>query len=67
MASWKSTKFLPRDPNELCDRIKLLIQEKQAGKNSNIIKEEIAIVDKLLEYECISKKQHKNVVLKCLN
>ena len=54
------TLFLSSDPNELCDRLKLLLQEKHAGNNSNIINEEIvAIVDKLLEYKCISKKQHK--------
>ena len=26
------TKFLSSNPNELCDRLKLLLQEKQAGK-----------------------------------
>ena len=51
------TIFLSSDPNELCDRLKLLLQERQAGNNSDIINEEIiAIVDKLLEYKCISKK-----------
>ena len=51
------TIFLSSDPNELCDRLKLLLQEKQAGNNSDIINQEIvAIVDKLLEYKCISKK-----------
>ena len=59
------TIFLSSDPNELCDRLKLLLQEKQAGNNSDIINEEIvAKVDKLLEYKCISKKQHKQVLLK---
>ena len=29
------TMFLSSDPNELCDRIKLLLQEKQAGNNSD--------------------------------
>ena len=44
------TIFLPSDPNELCDRLKLLLQEKQAGNNSDIINEEIVvIIDKLLE------------------
>ena len=59
--------FLSSDPNELCDRLKLLLQEKHAGKNnSNIINEEIiAIVDKLIEYKCISKKQHKQILIKC--
>ena len=60
------TIFLSSDPNELCDRLKLLLQEKQAGNNSDIINQEIvAIVDKLLEYKCISKKEHKQILLKC--
>ena len=60
------TIFLSSDANELCDRLKLLLQEKNAGNNSDIIIDEIvAIVDKLLEYKCISKKQHKQILLKC--
>ena len=60
------TIFLSSDPDELCDRLKLLLQEKQAGNNSDIINEEIiAIVDKLSEYKCISKKQHKQILIKC--
>ena len=60
------TIFLSSDPNELCDRLKLLLQEKHAGNNSNIINEEIvAIIHKLLEYKCISKKQHKQILIKC--
>ena len=60
------TIFLSTDPNEFCNRLKLLLQEKHAGNNSNIINDEIvAIIDKLLEYKCISKKQHKQVLLKC--
>ena len=60
------TIFLSSDPNELCDRLKLLLQEKHAGNNSDIINEEIvAIVDKLLEYKCITKKQHKQILIKC--
>ena len=51
------TIFLSSDPNELCDRLKLLLQEKHAGNNSDIINEEIVvIIDKLLEYKCITKK-----------
>ena len=58
--------FLSSDPDELCNRLKLLLQEKQAGNNSDIINQEIiAIVDKLLEYKCISEKQHKQILLKC--
>ena len=59
------TIFLSSDPNELCDRLKLILHEKQAGNNSDVISQEIvAIVDKLLEYKCISKKQHKQILLK---
>ena len=60
------TIILSSDPNELCDRLKLLLQEKHAGNNSDIINDEIvAIIDKLLEYKCISKKQHKQILIKC--
>ena len=60
------TIFLSSDPNELCDRLKLLLQEKNGGNNCNLIDEEIvAIVDKLLEHNCISKKQHKQILIKC--
>ena len=60
------TIFLSSDPNELCDRLKLLLQEKHAGNNSDIINEEIVvIIDKLLEYKCITKKQHKQFLIKC--
>ena len=49
------TIFLSSDPNELCDRLKLLLQEKHAGNTSDIINQGIvAIFDKLLEYKCIS-------------
>ena len=60
------TIFLSFDPNELCDRLKLLLEEKHAGNNSDIINDEIvAIFDKLLEYKCITKKQHKQILIKC--
>ena len=65
--SFSKTKFLSFDPNKLCDRLKLLLQEKHAGNNSNIIDEEIiAIADKLLEYEYLSRKQHNILLDKCL-
>ena len=48
VSSSHKTRFLPSDSNELCDRIKSLLQEKQAGNNSDIIDEEIiAIADNL--------------------
>ena len=64
-ASGISTIFLPSDPDEIFKRLKLLLRDKHGGNNSNIINDEIvAIVDKLLEYKCISKKQHKQVLKK---
>ena len=67
MASgFSKTIILSSDPNELCDRLKLLLQEKHAGNNSDIINDEIvSIVDKLLEYKCISKRRHKQNLIKC--
>ena len=60
------TIFLSSDPDEICKRLKLLVQEKQAGNDSDLINQEItAIVDKLLEYKCKSKKEHKQLVIKC--
>ena len=60
------TIFLSSDPDELCDRLKLLLQEKQAGNNSDIINDEIVvIIDSLLDYKCITKKQHKQILIKC--
>ena len=60
------TIFLSSDPNELCNRLGLLLQEKGGGNNSEIISEEIAaIVDILLDYKCISKKHHKHFLIKC--
>ena len=56
MALGISTKFLKTDPSELCDRINLLLQEKQAGNHSDLfIVEIVAILDKLLKYKCTSK------------
>ena len=60
------TIFLSSDPDELCNRLKLLLQEKHAGNNSDLFNQKIvAIVDKILEYKCISKKQHKQILIKC--
>ena len=68
MASGISTIFSSEILNELCDRLKFLLQEKRAGIDFGLINEEIvAIVDKLLEYQSLSKKQHKILLLKCSN
>ena len=65
--SFSITRFLSSDPNELCIKLKLLLQEKQAGNNSDIINEEfVAIADRQLEYKCISTKKHKILLIKCL-
>ena len=54
--------FLPSDPDELVDQLKLLDCEKVGGNDSFLINEQIiAIIDKLLEYECISPSQHQNM------
>ena len=60
------TIFLSSNTDELCDRLKLLLQEKHAGNNSNLINEElVAIIDRLLQYRYISNKQHKQILIKC--
>ena len=49
--------ILSSDPNELCIRLRLFLQEKQAGNNSDIINKEIvAKVDEIFENKCMSKK-----------
>ena len=54
--------FLPSDPDELVDQLKLLYFEKVGGNDNPQLNEEIiAIIDKLLEYECISPSQHQNM------
>ena len=65
-SGFTKTIILSSNPDELCNRLRLLLQEKHAGNNSDIINDEIiAVVDKLLEYECITKKQHKQKLIKC--
>ena len=60
------TKFLSSNPTEFFDRLRLLLKEKQAGNDSDKSNQEVvAIVDKLLEYKCISKAQHKQLLIKC--
>ena len=54
--------FLPSDPDELVDQLKLLYFEKIGGNDNPQLNEQIiAIIDKLLEYECISPSQHQNI------
>ena len=54
--------FLPSDPDELVDQLKLLYFEKVGRKDCFLINEQIiAIIDKLLEYECITPSQDQNI------
>ena len=68
MVSGISTILLSSDPNKLCDRLKLLLQEKRGGSISDSFDGEIvAIADKLLQYKCLSTEQHKFLQLRCVN
>ena len=50
LASGFSTVFLLENPDDICDKVNLLLQEKQTGNNPNIIDEEIIVMaDKLLQ------------------
>ena len=52
MASGISTIFLPFDPDEICDRLILFLQEKGTGDKSDIInRKKFSIVDKLLRIQ----------------
>ena len=63
LASGLKTLFLSENPKKLCSRLRLLLQEEQAGNNSNITNEEIvAIIYKLLEYKCITPTQLKKLL-----
>ena len=63
-----STKFLTKNLFQIYDGLKLLIEEKQPRNLSNIVNEKIvAIVDNSLEHKCITTKQHKCLLSKCLN
>ena len=55
--------FLPSDPDELVDQLKLLYFGK-VGENDNPMLSEqiIAIADKLLQYQCITTNQHQNLI-----
>ena len=54
--------FLPSDPDELVDQLKLLYFEKVGGNDNPMLNEQIiAIADKLLQYQCITTNQHQNL------
>ena len=60
--------FHSSDHNEIVNRLNLLHPEQNAGNESNIINEEIlAIMDKLLEYGCLTKEDHASFIKKDLS
>ena len=55
--------FLPSDPDELVDQLKLLYFEKVGGNDNPMLSDQIiAIADKLLQYQCITTNQHQNLI-----
>ena len=55
--------FLPSDPDELVDQLKLIVLEKVGGNDNPMLNEQIiAIADKLLQYQCITTNQHQNIL-----
>ena len=55
--------FLPSDPDELVDQLKLLYFEKVGGNDNPMLSEQIiAIADKVLQYQCITTNQHQNFI-----
>ena len=59
-ASGLKTIFFPVNPNQICDRQKLLLQEKRTGNTSKkIIEQMMAIFDELLDYKCITPSEQK--------
>ena len=65
-SSVSKTIFLSSDPNEHCDKLKLLLEEKQAGNKFEKSNDEIiAIDDKVLEYKNISTKHYRQILIKC--
>ena len=64
LASELKNFFLSENPSELCDRLKLIKQEKRAGNISDVINQErVAIFDILLEYKCTTPIQHKKIII----
>ena len=53
--------FLSANPHDLCDRLQLMIQEKQGGNDTNRFDDEIvAITVEFSEYKCNIPTQDKN-------
>ena len=55
--------FLPSDPDELVDQLKLIVLEKVGGNDNPMLSEQIIVIaDKLLQYQCITTNQHQNLI-----
>ena len=53
---------MSENPDELCDRLNIIIQQKQGGDDSNRFDDEIvARIDELLGKKRIIKIQRKNI------
>ena len=66
-SGFPNTIFFSSNGDEFFDSSKLSLQEKHAGNFSNIIDDEIvAIADNLLENKNLSKKQHEQILIKCI-
>ena len=58
----EGTIFFSEIPNELCDRVYLIIQEKQVGNDTTRFDNEIVSrLDKILEYKRNTPTQHENI------
>ena len=63
-ASGLRTIFPSENPNDSFDKLKSLLQAKQAGKNSDrFIQEIVAVIDKELQYKSNTPTQHKKKLL----
>ena len=54
--------FHSKNPDEFCDTIRLIIQEKQGGKHKSRFDDKtVALFDKFLERKFITPQQHKKL------
>ena len=56
------TRWLSCNPTELCDRVKILLQGKEAVSNS-FFDEIAATSDTILEYKCKQMKQYRCLLI----
>ena len=62
------TRWLSSVPKELCDNLNFLLQKIDPPNISNECNGKILdIVDKLLDYKCLSEKQHRFLKNNCSN